>query len=92
MVNIFKTAQCGLNKLDHFEDGVWIQMVNQTSKELNHVAEEYEIEIGDLATALDEEESSRITLRMDIHWFWSIFHRRRFVMRRRCTQQFLLVS
>lgn len=62
MVNIFKTDQCVLNKLDHFEDGVWIQMVNPTSKELNHVAEEYEIEIGDLATALDEEESSRITL------------------------------
>lgn len=62
MVNIFRTDQCSLNKLDDFEDGVWIQMINPSSKELNQVADFYEIETDDLATALDEEESSRISL------------------------------
>ena len=37
-------------------------IVNPTSRELNKIAEKYDIEIDDLASSLDEEESSRITL------------------------------
>jgi magnesium transporter len=37
-------------------------MIDPTSKELAQVAESYELDTGDLATALDEEESSRISL------------------------------
>jgi magnesium transporter len=62
MINIYKTDENILSKLENFEDGIWIQMINPTSKELNQIAEQYEIEISDLATALDEEESSRISL------------------------------
>lgn len=62
MVNIYKTDEHILNMLDHNEDGVWIQMIDPTSKELNQIAENYELDRGDLATALDEEESSRISL------------------------------
>lgn len=62
MINIFRTDQCSLKKLDDFEDGVWVQMINPSSRELNQVAAFYELETDDLATALDEEESSRISL------------------------------
>ena len=62
MINIYRTDESILNKLNTFEDGVWVQMINPTSKELNQVAEQYEVEIDDLATAMDEEESSRISL------------------------------
>lgn len=62
MINIFRTDEHILNRLQHFEEGIWIQMIDPTSKELSQVAEDYELDISDLATALDEEESSRISL------------------------------
>lgn len=62
MINIFKTDQSVISTVDSFEDGVWVQMISPSSKELNMVGEFYDIETSDLATALDEEESSRISL------------------------------
>lgn len=62
MVHIYRTDECILNELEQFEDGVWVQMIEPSRKELAQVAGQYEIEMDDLATALDEEESSRISL------------------------------
>lgn len=62
MIEIFRTDHCQLNRLDEYTDGIWINIVNPTSRELNKIAEKYDIEIDDLASSLDEEESSRITL------------------------------
>lgn len=62
MINIYRTDESILNKLNDYTDGVWIQMISPDSKELAKIAEYYEIEIDDLATAMDEEESSRISL------------------------------
>lgn len=62
MINIYKTDEHIINKMSTFEDGVWVQMISPDSKELAQVAEHYDIEVEDLATALDEEESSRISL------------------------------
>ena len=62
MLNIYRTDERVLNKLTDFCDGVWVQMVDPTSNELSRVAEQYEIELDDLATAMDDEESSRISL------------------------------
>lgn len=62
MVSIFKTEHNIIKELDDFEDGIWVQMINPSSKELNEIADYYEIEIEDLATAMDDEESSRISL------------------------------
>lgn len=62
MINIYRTDECVLHKLTDFTDGVWVQLVSPDSKELNQIAEVYDIEIDDLATALDDEESSRISL------------------------------
>lgn len=62
MLNIYRTDERVINKLAHFEDGAWIQMVDPTSKELSMVAQQFDIEIDDLATAMDDEESSRISL------------------------------
>lgn len=62
MLNIYRTDERVLNKLTDFRDGVWVQMVDPTSNELSRVAEQYEIELDDLATAMDDEESSRISL------------------------------
>ena len=50
MLNIYRTDERVLNKLTDFRDGVWVQMVDPTSNELSRVAEQYEIELDDLAT------------------------------------------
>lgn len=62
MIEIFRTDHCQLNRLEEYTDGIWINIVNPTSRELNKIAEKYDIEIDDLASSLDEEESSRVTL------------------------------
>ncbi len=62
MVDIYKTDNKVLSKLDNIEDGWWINMVNPTSSELSLVSGYFDIDADDLATALDEEESSRISL------------------------------
>lgn len=62
MVDIYKTDNKVLNKLDNIEDGCWINIVNPTSGELSLVSGYFDIDADDLATALDEEESSRISL------------------------------
>ena len=62
MVEIYRTDQQVLSKLSEVQVGCWINMVNPTSQEMTRVAELYEIEPGDIASALDEEESSRISL------------------------------
>ena len=54
MLNIYRTDERVLNKLTDFRDGVWVQMVDPTSNELSRVAEQYEIELDDLATAMDD--------------------------------------
>ena len=62
MINIYRTDEQVLSKLNDYEDGAWIQMINPNSREIAQVAEFYEIETDDLATAMDDEESSRISL------------------------------
>lgn len=62
MVEIYRTDQQVLSTLDDIQDGCWINMVDPTSKELEQIAERFEIEPEDIASALDEEESSRISL------------------------------
>ena len=64
MINIYRTDQHILSKLDSYKEqnGLWINLVNPTTEEINEVAEFYEIDSADLQTALDEEESSRISL------------------------------
>ena len=62
MVDIYRTDQHILSTMTDIVDGCWINMVDPTSKELNQIAEHFEIEMADIASALDEEESSRISL------------------------------
>ena len=62
MVDIYKTDNKVLINIDNKEDGCWIKMFNPTSSELSLVSGYFDIDADDLATALDEEESSRISL------------------------------
>ena len=62
MINIYRTDESILNRLNDYTDGVWVQLIDPDSKELTQVAERYGIEVDDLATAMDEEETARISL------------------------------
>lgn len=62
MLNIYRTDESVLHKMKDFEGGTWIQLISPTSKEINKVAESFSVEVNDITAALDEEESSRISL------------------------------
>ncbi len=65
MLDIYKTDGRVLTQLQEFEDGIWIRMINPDEDELNEVASLYNIEVADLSSALDDEESARISLEDD---------------------------
>ena len=52
MIEIFRTDHCQLNRLDEYIDGIWINLVNPTSSELNTISEKYDIELDDLSSSL----------------------------------------
>lgn len=60
MIEIFKTIDDRLVTLDSFEEGAWINLVNPTEEEVQHVSESLNLDSDYIKAALDEEESSRI--------------------------------
>ena len=62
MLNIYKTDDTGIHELDAFEDGAWVKLTAPTKEEGERVSKAYGIEYNDLRAALDEEESSRVSL------------------------------
>lgn len=62
MYDIYRTSQKKLEKLHGFDEGAWVELTAPSLEECTEVAEKYEIDITDLRAALDDEESSRISL------------------------------
>lgn len=62
MVKIYKTESGTLHILKNSEEGAWLQMTSPTLEECKNVAEEFGIDILDLRTALDDEESARVSI------------------------------
>lgn len=60
MIRIFKTNDSGIQKIPVVEEGCWIALTNPTLEELKTTAEQFDIDIDDLKSPLDEEERSRI--------------------------------
>ncbi len=65
MLNIYKTIDETLFKLEEIEDGAWINLINPSEKELKFVEESLKVENDFLKAALDDEESSRIEIEDD---------------------------
>ncbi|MFR4337751.1 MAG: CorA family divalent cation transporter [Lachnospira pectinoschiza] len=91
MVEIYRTDQQVLNTLTDIQDGCWINMVDPTSKELEQIAERFEIEPEDISSALDEEESSRISLEDGYTVILVDIPTPEVRHEKKCIQQFLLV-
>jgi magnesium transporter len=62
MLAILKTTPTGLERLEQFEPGSWIDLVNPTNAELERVCSELQVPIDLLRAPLDEEEKSRIEI------------------------------
>ncbi len=60
MKHIYKTFDTGLKQVDVFEDGAWVNLINPTPQEINEIADEFNIEVNHILSALDEEERARI--------------------------------
>ena len=62
MVNIYRTDDRIIRELDAFEEGSWIKLTAPTLEECLDVSEKFNIDVADVRAALDDEESSRISL------------------------------
>ena len=60
MLDIFKSLDETLFKLEEIEDGAWINLVNPTNEELDFIEKELSVERDFLRAALDDEESARL--------------------------------
>lgn len=60
MLAILKTTPTGLERLEEFEPGSWIDLVSPTEEELERVSGELSIPLDLLKAPLDEEEKSRV--------------------------------
>ncbi|EMS72166.1 magnesium transporter CorA family protein [Ruminiclostridium cellobioparum] len=60
MMDIFKTVNNEIVRINSFDEGSWINMVNPTEEEINSVNSALGVEIDFLKAALDEEERARI--------------------------------
>jgi magnesium transporter len=60
MLAILKTTEAGLERLEEFEPGSWIDLVSPTEEELRRVSGELDIPLDMLTGPLDEEEKSRV--------------------------------
>lgn len=62
MIKIYKTEESIIHEIEKSEEGAWINMVSPNMEECMKIAEQFDIDIGDVRAALDDEESSRIDL------------------------------
>jgi magnesium transporter len=62
MLAILKTTSTGLERLEEFEPGSWIDLVSPTEEELERVSRELCIPSDLLKSPLDEEEKSRVDI------------------------------
>lgn len=60
MFQIFKTIDNELIQLEHFDDGIWVNMVNPEDGEIKAVCDGLKAEVEYVKAALDEEERARI--------------------------------
>ncbi|MCS4488198.1 magnesium transporter CorA family protein [Streptococcus sciuri] len=65
MKQLFLSTALDFTKIDTFEPGAWINLVNPSQEESAQVAERFGIDIADVRAPLDVEETSRIAVEDD---------------------------
>lgn len=65
MINIYRTDDRIIRERDEASDGCWIKLTAPTLEECAEISEKYGIDVADVRAALDDEETSRISLEDD---------------------------
>ena len=65
MFNIYRTDDRIIREIDGIEPGCWIKLTDPTLEECGDISEKFDIDIADIRAALDDEESSRMSLEDD---------------------------
>lgn len=65
MINIYKTDDRIIREITEVEDGCWVNLTAPTLEECADISEQFGMDIADVRAALDDEESSRISLEDD---------------------------
>ena len=65
MINIYKTDNGIISEIDTYESGSWIELTTPTLEECDEISKRYNMDRDDVRAALDDEESSRISLEDD---------------------------
>ena len=65
MINIYKTDNRIISEIDQYEAGAWVKLTAPTLEECAEISDCYHMDIADVRAALDDEESSRISLEDD---------------------------
>ena len=60
MIRYYKTIDSKLEKLNSFERGCWINLIEPNQNEINEISELLNLDVDSIKAALDEEERSRI--------------------------------
>lgn len=62
LIHIYKTDNSVIQEITQYEEGAWIKLTAPTLEECAEISEQFEMDIADVRAALDDEESSRISL------------------------------
>ena len=54
MIRYYKTIETKLEKLNDFEEGFWINMVEHSHEEIRYISDRFHIDIDSLNAAIDE--------------------------------------
>lgn len=65
MLDIYRTDDSVIHETSEYEPGCWIKLTAPSADECEQVADDYNMDITDVRAALDEEESSRISVEDD---------------------------
>lgn len=65
MINIYKTDNMVISEIENVEPGCWIKMTSPSTEELATIAEQCAVDVDDLRSAMDDEETSRLEIEDD---------------------------
>ena len=65
MISIYRTDDRIIAEREDIEPGCWVKLTDPTLEECGQISEKFDIDIADIRAALDDEESSRMSLEDD---------------------------
>ena len=62
MINYYRTDDSIIRELKTYDEGAWVKLTDPSADECLEIADRFQMDVADVRAALDDEESSRISL------------------------------